>query len=249
VRKRHVKVVPRLILFAQVPRSGQVKLRLAEVVGKGRAAEIYRAMLSGFVARLRSLRRKWKIEIHYTPADQEALIIPEVPPGLARVAQAEGDLGARLTVAFTQAFSTSRDPVLIGGTDCPDLPIQYMEEACEKLSAHDVALGPAREGGLYLVGLRRPIPQLFEGIDWSARDVFRLTLQKAKSLGLSCYVAPEWGEVETFVDVQGMLERDASDPRTAKIQNRIRAALQGFSAPAEPAAALALEGAVGSSES
>lgn len=227
MKRRRQKSTPRLIVYAKVPRSGHVKTRIAAEIGNGRAAEIYRAMLSGFLARLRGLRKRWHVEIHFTPADQEPLLVPEVPPGIARVPQIDGDLGARLKASFGSAFQQGRDPCVIIGTDSPDLPVRFLQEALDQLATYDVVLGPAKDGGYYLIGLRSPLPQLFDGIPWSGPDVCTLTLQKAQQIGKTCYTTPEWSDVDTLADLEAFIARPPEDVRTAKIQNRIRAALQG----------------------
>lgn len=227
VRRRPRKSIPRLIVYAKVPRSGQVKTRIAAEIGNGRAAEIYRAMLSGFLARLRGLRRRWHMEIHFAPQDQESLLVPEVPPGIPRVPQANGDLGARLTHSFAHAFQAGRDPVVIVGTDSPDLPVRFLQEALDQFATHDVVVGPAKDGGYYLVGLRAPLAGLFEGIPWSSPEVCQATLRRALELGKTCYTTPEWSDVDTLQDLEEFLARAPEDVRTGKIQNRIRAAMQG----------------------
>lgn len=227
MKRRRQKSTPRLIIYAKVPRSGQVKTRIAAEIGNGRAAEIYRAMLSGFLARLRGLRRRWHVEIHFTPADQESLLVPEVPPGIQRVAQVDGDLGERLKHSFATAFTAGRDPVVIIGTDSPDLPVRFLQEALDQLASHDVVVGPAKDGGYYLIGLRAPMPSLFDGITWSGPEVCKTTVQKVQQLGKTCYTTPEWSDVDTLADLEEFIARPPEDVRTAKIQNRIRAALQG----------------------
>ena len=238
MRRRRQKSIPRLIIYAKVPRSGQVKTRIAAEIGNGRAAEIYRAMLSGFLARLRGLRRRWHMEIHFSPPDQESLLVPEVPPGIPRVPQVDGDLGARFKASFGAAFQAGRDPCVIVGTDSPDLPVRFLQEALDQLAAHDVVVGPAKDGGYYLIGLRAPLPALFEGIPWSSPDVCQATLRKAQQLGKTCYTTPEWSDVDTLKDLEEFLARAPEDVRTAKIQNRIRAAMQGakLQSAAAPAA-------------
>ncbi|MBI4860897.1 MAG: glycosyltransferase [Candidatus Riflebacteria bacterium] len=250
---------PRLILFAKVPLKGQVKTRIAQSVGKGRATEICRAMLSGFIARLRSLKRKWQVELHFTPRDQEALLAPDVPPWLIRVPQVEGDLGARMAAAFANAFACrteSRDepsgrfnrgprgahgsrqadrnapvPCIICGTDIPDMPVTHILEAREKLTTCDLVVGPGTDGGYYLIGLRRPVPQLFENIPWSTPDVLSITMERARALNLVCHTLPAWTDIDTMEDVQAFLDRPPLDVRVGRIQSRIRATLQGVESP------------------
>ena len=117
-------------------------------------------------------------------------------------------MGVRLYGAFEEAFSrAARRPVLIG-SDSPTLPGHLLTVAARALEAHDVVIGPARDGGYYLIGLRKPRPDLFAGIDWSTDRVLSQTIDRARTAGLSVFYLPYWYDVDT-ADNLHLLERDA----------------------------------------
>lgn len=215
---------PRLIVYATAPEAGRVKIDIAATLGKRRAAEVYRAILAGFFARLRSLLRSWHVEIHFRPADKESLLLPEIAQDFPRVPQLDGNLGARLSHSFATAFGTDPRPVVIVGTDCPDLPIHFLHTAQHQLATHDAVVGPCADGSLYLLGLRAPVAGLFEGISGSSR-LGDAAVKQLEVLGKSCYRTPEWRDVDTMADIEAFLARSPEDRRVAKMQNRIRATL------------------------
>src|SRR4029453_10402983 len=87
------------------------------------------------------------------------------------VPQTDGDLGKRMQTFFVTALGRAERVVLIG-SDSPDLPREVLPQAFDALASHDVVLGPAADGGYYLLGIARRIPAIFEGIAWSSRDVW-----------------------------------------------------------------------------
>jgi hypothetical protein len=109
--------------------------------------------------------------------------------------QACGDLGARLASAAQCAFDDGCSRIAIIGTDCPALDDRIVRRAFDRLEDHDVVLGPAADGGYYLIALRSPCPDLFEGISWGETTVFQSTLARASSLGLTTDLLP------TLVDI------------------------------------------------
>ncbi len=116
-------------------------------------------------------------------------------PDLDYLAQPDGDLGQRLTGAFREAFGQGYFRVVIIGADCPDLLASHIEEAFSILRSQDLVIGPATDGGYYLIGLSRPEPALFAAIPWGAGDVLEKTLEIAEQKGLSL------AQLETLSDV------------------------------------------------
>ena len=100
-------------------------------------------------------------------------------PDLACLPQARGDLGARLESAFAAAFADGATAVLAMGTDCPGLTTDRLRAALAALAASDLVLGPATDGGYYLIGLARPAPELFAGVPWGTERVLAATLARA----------------------------------------------------------------------
>jgi uncharacterized protein len=115
--------------------------------------------------------------------------------------QARGDLGGRLTSAIGNAFEKVERVVVIG-TDCPDLTTAVVAEAFAGLKTHDLVIGPAHDGGYYLIGLRVPRPELFRGIDWGGEHVFKQTMCAAQALSLSVMQLPRLHDIDRPEDLQ-----------------------------------------------
>ena len=118
-------------------------------------------------------------------------------------AQGPGDLGQRLTAATGAIFEAGAGAVIVIGGDCPYLDATQLRDAALALGKHDVVLGPARDGGYYLIALRRPEPAVFAGIAWSSPQVLAQTRERCASAGLS---AAELVELED-VDDEGSWRR------------------------------------------
>lgn len=175
--------MPRLMIFLKAPRAGVVKTRLARTLGHTGAVRIYRLLAD---RQLRNLPREWEVEIRFTPDEAAAEMRAWLGPRWIFVPQGEGDLGARLARGFDDAFSRGGGPVLAIGGDCPDLDAATLRDAAQRLLAADVVLGPAVDGGYYLIGLRRSAPTLFTTIAWSSPAVLAETRARAADAGLSC---------------------------------------------------------------
>lgn len=194
-----------VILLAKEPRSGFSKTRLAAGVGAARAAELSTAFLEDSIAIARTHARK--LFIAYAPdaarSDFEAMV-----PDATYLSQGDGDFGGRLDRAFATAFAAGAyRPVLIG-SDSPTLPAHLIAAARRLLATHDIVLGPATDGGYYLIAMNKPHPQVFEGIDWGTSRVLAQTLRCIQRAGLSCATLPYWYDVDVAADLGVM----AADP-------------------------------------
>ena len=118
------------------------------------------------------------------------------------VAQVAGDLEARLVAAFSAAFTDGFGMVAAIGSDCVELTAVHFAEAWQALETHDAALGPAVDGGYYLLALRAPHPELFRDIAWSTAAVCRQTLDRAEAAGLRVHLLPTLRDVDTAEDWQ-----------------------------------------------
>lgn len=116
--------------------------------------------------------------------------------------QSDGDLGDRMAAAFERAFIAGSTAVLLIGSDCPELDALLLEKAFRELQRHDLVLGPAADGGYYLIGLRRSIPALFQGIAWSTDAVRQQTLAIAQKLGLTIAKLPMLSDVDYPADLE-----------------------------------------------
>jgi len=179
----YARIPPVVLAILKAPRPGYVKTRLGRQVGFDPATRIYRAMAE---RQLRSVPESFRIEVHYAPRGAAAEMRAWLGANHHYCVQSGGDLGQRLARAFARAFCRGGKEVIAIGADCPGLDGDCLTEAARRLKRSDVVLGPAADGGYYLIGLRRPAPQLFEGIAWSSENVLKQTLERVTACGLSC---------------------------------------------------------------
>lgn len=201
----------RVVVFLKAPRPGAVKTRLAGTLGPDAACAAYRRLVEALLANLAPLPR---VELCFTPTEAGAEIQPWVRPGWLTCPQVGGDLGERLHAAFAEHFETDAQHVVIIGSDCPDVTATDIEDAWLALEGHDVVLGPALDGGYWLIGLRAPQPALFAGIPWSTDRVFGETMCRARETGLRVALLRELADVDTAADWERWLRRaniDVSD--------------------------------------
>jgi rSAM/selenodomain-associated transferase 1 len=132
--------------------------------------------------------------------------ILEERQGVTLIDQIGDNLGTRMNQAFEILFSRGYQQVLVIGTDVPTLPLDRFKQALSLLESHDLVLGPALDGGYYLIGLKRTIPDLFTDIPWSTDQVLRLTQEKAVSLGLATALIESWRDVDTLDDLQAFIK-------------------------------------------
>jgi len=172
----------RLLVFLKAPRAGTMKTRLAHDLGDAAAARIYRALVERQLAALPSARN---VEILFSPDDAEPEMRRWLGDAFDYRAQGDGDRGARLTRAFAAAFSAGARRVVAIGGDRPDLDAACLLAAQAALTRSDVVLGPAADGGYYLIGLRRMASPVFADIPWSSPTVLATTLDRCAAAGLS----------------------------------------------------------------
>ncbi|WP_293148486.1 MULTISPECIES: TIGR04282 family arsenosugar biosynthesis glycosyltransferase [unclassified Microcoleus] len=194
----------KLIVFTRYPEPGKAKTRLIPVLGKTGAANLHRLMAQKAIARARALSLqnsgRLSVEIHYTGGNQQQMQ-EWLGTDIIYQNQIEGDLGAKMTAAFQQSFNSGIDKAAIIGTDCPALKVEIMAQAFDKLSQHDLVLGPATDGGYYLIGLRRSIPELFNGIKWGTSEVFASTRAIAQNLDLNIAYLPTLADIDLPEDL------------------------------------------------
>ena len=187
----------KLFVFVKAPRPGTVKTRLAEAVGGEAACAAYRDLVITLLNQLQSLRA---VELCFSPDDASAEIQGWLKADWNSRPQGGGDLGHRLQSAFERAFATGVKRAVIIGSDCPAITAEDICEAWRSLRTHDVVLGPATDGGYWLIGLRRPQPQLFRDIPWSTERVLIETTKRIQQAGLSVQVLRELQDVDTEAD-------------------------------------------------
>ncbi|MDB5338718.1 MAG: hypothetical protein JWN70_4337 [Planctomycetaceae bacterium] len=176
----------RVIVFARFPEAGQTKTRLIPALGPERSAQLQAALTRRtlHVTRQLCLDRACDVEVRFAGGDVSRMC-SQFGADLQYTGQQGNGLGERLEDAVSAAFLAGTKRVVVIGTDCPELDATILGEAFKGLSHADVVLGPAMDGGYYLIGLNANRPELFRGIDWSTENVLRQTLQRVRQVGCS----------------------------------------------------------------
>ena len=209
-----------ITVFVKPPVPGEVKTRLIPALGADGAAALAQAFLEDTWTQVRSL--PWAIPVIASTA-------PLSTAGLAGPCevwlQGVGDLGARLERIFTAALLKA-DRVIAIGADTPGLPSRFLERACAEMLHGDAVLGPAEDGGFYLLGLRRCPPRLFDAINWSQSDTFASTVKRLRNAGLAFSLIDSWFDVDTpddLLKLRRMIRNgEITAPRTAQFLNEHR---------------------------
>jgi rSAM/selenodomain-associated transferase 1 len=190
----------------KAPRPGAVKTRLAARIGAAAAAAVYRALAEEAARQTAPRGGEYERIFFHAPADAG----PEMAdwlPGESWRPQCDGDLGTRMAAAFGEAFGRGARRAAIVGTDVPELSAARIREALAALQDHELVVGPARDGGYYLIALSQPAPDLFAGVPWSTPAVLQATLERAGSLGLRTRLLSPLRDVDTLEDLRAEWRR------------------------------------------
>jgi rSAM/selenodomain-associated transferase 1 len=184
-----------LMIFVKNPVLGRVKTRLAAETGDERALQIYQALLRHTRAVSAAIDHPKLIYYSDFLPEHDLWAGTHYHQGL----QPAGDLGQRMATAFRDNLQHYQRVVIIGADD-PDLQASHLATAFEQLQHHDLVIGPATDGGYYLLGMTAFHPTLFQGIAWSTDQVRAQTLKQASEAGLSHYLLPEHNDIDTYQD-------------------------------------------------
>lgn len=196
-------------LFAKYWTPGEVKTRIAAKTGPEFAARLAHWLLQSAAEEFHPVGdQRWLL---FSPAEKRDLFT-QLPCGehWTLFPQASGDLGVRLQAFFRAAFTAGAERVVAIGADCPAMTAAICRLAFADLAANDAVVGPATDGGYYLIGLSRPELSVFENIAWSTSAAREQTLQRISSAGLSCQLLEELtdlDEVESLRQIELELQR------------------------------------------
>ena len=195
----------RLMIFIRNARIGEVKTRLAATIGKKAALDIYIRLLSHTAAVTRNL--SCSKAVFYSEFIEE---VDEFEiPVFQKYLQSGKDLGEKMLNAFIKSFSAGAEKVIIIGSDCYELTPGILNEAFSRLEEKDLVIGPANDGGYYLLGMKTAVPDLFMNKVWSTDNVFLDTLLDCKKLGLSYHVLPALNDIDEESDLTDDLRKIA----------------------------------------
>jgi len=191
-----------LIIFLKYPEIGKCKTRLAASIGEANSLKVYQELLSH--TNLITIDLKVDKFLFY---DQPLIQKMTWSEDIYQIAyQIESDLGGRMRNAFEQLFEIGYQHIVIIGSDCYELTQPIIEQAFMDLKDHNATIGPAKDGGYYLLGLSEMRPELFKNIAWSTNKVYQSTTKILHSLGINYSVGPILSDIDTVDDLTDKLK-------------------------------------------
>jgi len=193
-----------LLLFIRNPQKGKVKTRLAATIGDDVTLELYRQ----FVLSMLSTIKKGGFPFHICLHPKRALndLKGWLGPEYRYLPQRGRDLGERMKNGFLDTFTRGFEKVVLIGSDIPDLPPSFIEEAFASLSEMDAVIGPSYDGGYYLIGFKNESfsPRVFEGIAWGTEKIFKGTIQILRDEKRKLYILPRWRDIDSIEDLKDL---------------------------------------------
>jgi rSAM/selenodomain-associated transferase 1 len=190
-------------IMAKAPLPGLAKTRLIPLLGAAGAARAQRQMTLQTLATARRASTG-PVTLWCAPdADQRFFRALADRHGVDCQAQVAGDLGERMAAAMAQHFARfPRMPWLVVGTDCPALTPEHLQQVADALRSHEAVLIPADDGGYVLLGLKRPLPAVFEDVDWGTPEVLIQTRKRLRSVNALWVEQPSLQDVDEPADWQ-----------------------------------------------
>ncbi len=217
--------------MCKAPQAGRAKTRLAVTIGAAAAAELSACFLRDVAAAIEAVpeqigRRGYGV---YAPAGAEAILRQLFPPAFGLLLQIDNDFGNVLFGAMRHLLAADHDCVLLVNGDSPSLPTSFLVEAIDLLRrpGDRMVLGPAADGGYYLIGLKHPHQHLFTDIAWGTETVASQTLQRAAEIHLATIQLPEWYDVDD-AETLGWLRTELAGQSERFPNGSAAAATRGF---------------------
>ena len=197
-----------IIFFVKYPKKDKVKTRLAKSVDKTLVIELYKCFVADMLETLETLNAN--TTIFFQPDVSKEKMQTWIGHKYPLFEQKGDDLGERMYHAFHQMFQNGCNECIIVGSDTPDLPAAIYQEAFAKLKESDGVIGPAADGGYYLLGLHKRSldPSLFQNILWSSEHVFSQTLEKIRQLHYKMNQLPKWEDIDTIENLHNLYHRN-----------------------------------------
>jgi hypothetical protein len=208
-----------VILFVKLPEKGRVKSRLAQHLNEDLVLRLYENMVLDTIDML--IKGRFPFRICFTPPDARDRIVEWLGQGYRAFPQNGDDLGDRMENAFEHVFSGGAEDVLLIGSDIPGLTAAVMDEAFTALLKNDAVIGPAGDGGYYLIGFKKGSfePNIFHDMIWSTKTIFRETMDRLHKASLKVQVLQELTDVDTVEDLR-MIMSQVKDPAREKSRTR-----------------------------
>jgi len=193
-----------LIIFVKNPVAGKVKTRLAASLGNEKALDIYKQLLA--ITRIAATAANCRKHLFYSDKVETD---EWIEPTFSKYVQQGNALGDRMRLALDTIFSAGGKRVIIIGSDCPQLTSTIIDDAFSMLNEKDVVVGPAKDGGYYLLGMKKPLPFLFAEKEWSTDSVFDDTVVDLLENRLSYGRLPVLSDVDNIYDLHLLSDRSS----------------------------------------
>jgi len=187
----------RLIIFVKNPIEGEVKTRLASSIGEKKALVVYQQLLKITAKAVEGVNAEKLVS--YSGYIEESDDFDE--QRFEKTIQKEGDLGEKMKHAFKSSFDNGVNRTVLIGSDCPEISKSLIDEAFKELAEADSVIGPSEDGGYYLIGLSRYIPEIFDDVEWSTSSVFSSTIKALDDLGAIHCVLKKLNDIDTESDL------------------------------------------------
>lgn len=200
-----------LIVFVKLPTPGNVKTRLAKQIGSDMAAALYRCFVSDTLAAAKTAG--YPTSVYFHPPDAHDGLADWLGTDMRLLPQKGEDLGERMLQAFRETLPEFSRVVLVG-SDSPDLPVTFLNEAFAVLKTHQVVIGPATDGGYYAIGFSAEgfDEAAFRDIEWGTPRVFETTMEILRRNGANIHVLPPWNDVDEYDDLVKLWQRHEHAP-------------------------------------
>ena len=191
-----------VIVFTRYPEPGKTKTRLTSELGAEGAANLQREMAKHAIGRVSELAKTLPISVEVRYKGGNLSLMRQWLGSEILYREQEGaDLGENMLTAFVEAFRNGAERILLIGTDCPGISAPILEKAFRELERSDLVLGPAADGGYYLIGLKKAYPELFSNVPWGTKEVLERTLEIASLEGLSAGLVDRLHDVDRPEDL------------------------------------------------
>jgi rSAM/selenodomain-associated transferase 1 len=190
-----------LLFFIRYPEKGRIKTRLAASIGDERALKLYKNFLLSILSTLN--KGTFLFYLCFYPADALESLRKWLGGDYLYMPQQGMDLGERMKNGFMEAFDSGFKRVVLIGSDIPDLPLEFIEEAFASIREKDCVIGPSLDGGYYLIGFKdtKFSPQVFKGILWSTERVFEETMKILEREELTVHTLKPLRDIDTIDDL------------------------------------------------
>jgi len=190
-----------VIVFARAPVAGHVKTRLGSILEQSQVLNLYKCFVHDLLSKLDLADLHPMIFFH--PPGARQMMVDWLGDEFSYVAQHGADLGERMANAFSEAFRSGMNRAVLMGSDLPDLPGEIITDAFSGLDTHDAVIGPATDGGYYLIGFRKDtfLPAVFMDIPWGSDMVYEKSIEIFEKYGKRVIDMPKWRDIDTYEDL------------------------------------------------